>query len=81
AAPAFATVKLILRYSSRKLFDRDPWEGMQYYQKPNESVLIKGLRKIWEKISSFLEKPWRKIKDRFGRLFRSVEKKANKNDH
>lgn len=62
AAPAFATLKLILRYSSHKLFDRDPWEGMQYYQKPNETVLMKGLRTIWVKISSFLDKPFSKVR-------------------
>lgn len=71
AAPAFATLKLVLRYSSRKLFDRDPWEGMQYYQKPNEPALMRGLRKIWDGISSFLKKPWGKVKSWFeGRLKR-----------
>lgn len=76
AAPVLAILKLILRYSSRKLFDRDPWEGMQYYQKPNESGLIKGLRKIWVKISAFLEKPWRKVKDWFEKQFRRIKKKT-----
>jgi len=57
AAPAFATLKLILRYSSRKLFDQDPWEGMQYYQKPKEPALLKGLRKVYEKIRAFIKKP------------------------
>lgn len=57
AAPAFATLKLILRYSSRKLFDQDPWAGMQYYQKPKEPALLKGLRKIYEKIGAFIKKP------------------------
>ena len=57
AAPAFATLKLILRYSSRKLFDQDPWEGMQYYQKPKEPALLKGLRKIYERIRAFIKKP------------------------
>ena len=75
AAPAFATLKLILRYSSRKLFDRDPWEGMQYYQKPNETVMVKGLRKIWGKVSTFLEKPWNKIKLWFEKQFHRLNKK------
>ena len=57
AAPAFATLKLILRYSTRKLFDQDPWEGMQYYQKPKEPALLKGLRKIYERIRAFIKKP------------------------
>jgi len=79
AAPAFATVKLILRYSSRKLFDRDPWEGMHYYQKPNETMLMKGLRKIWAKISSFLEKPWNKVKEWFKKLFRGIKTRTRNN--
>jgi predicted PurR-regulated permease PerM len=78
AAPAFAVLKLILRYTTRKLFDRDPWEGMQYYQKSNETVLIKGLRKIWEKISSFLEKPWCKVKEWFQELFQNLKKRTRK---
>lgn len=79
AAPVFATLKLILRYSSRKLFDRDPWEGMQYYQKPNEPAVMKGLRKIWQKISSFLEKPWRKVRGWFEKQFHRFKKKPKKN--
>lgn len=55
AAPAFATLKLILRYSSRKLFDRDPWAELQYYQKPQEPALLKGLRRVWNKIYKWLE--------------------------
>lgn len=74
AAPAFATLKLILRYSSRKLFDRDPWAGMQYYQKPAEPALLRWLRKIWGKIASFLEKPWGKIKVWFEKQFQRFKK-------
>jgi predicted PurR-regulated permease PerM len=69
AAPAFATLKLILRYSTRKLFDRDPWEGMQYYQKPNEPLLMKGMRKVWEKIRIVLEKPCGKVRGWFEKQF------------
>jgi predicted PurR-regulated permease PerM len=29
AAPVLATVKLMIDYSARKLFDLDPWEGIQ----------------------------------------------------
>ena len=74
AAPAFATLKLILRYSSRKLFDRDPWEGMQYYQKRDEPLLVKGLRKIWEKIRIALEKLWSMIRDWFQKLIGRFKK-------
>ena len=65
AAPAFATIKLILRYVSRKLFDKDPWEGMQYYQKPSEPGLIKWLRVVWRKTRVFLIKIWAKVKSWF----------------
>lgn len=62
AAPAFATIKLILRYASRKLFDKDPWEGMQYYQKPSEPSLIKWLRVVWRKTRNFFVNIWKKLK-------------------
>ena len=62
AAPVFATLKLLLRYASRKLFDQDPWEGFQYYQKPAEPKLIKWLRTIWRKIRAFFVKIWQKVK-------------------
>jgi len=29
AAPVLATVKLLINYATRKLFDQDPWEGIQ----------------------------------------------------
>lgn len=74
AAPAFATLKLILRYSTRKLFDRDPWEGMQYYQKPNEPLLMKGMRKVWEKIRIVLEKPCGKVRGWFEKQFRRFKR-------
>lgn len=80
AAPVFATVKLILRYSSRKLFDRDPWEGMQYYQKPVEPVLVKGVRKAWKKIASWLEKPFRKIGSWFREKFARLRRKKSQPD-
>lgn len=62
AAPVFATLKLLLRYASRKLFDQDPWEGFQYYQKPTEPGLIKWLRTIWRKIRAFFVKIWQNVK-------------------
>jgi hypothetical protein len=80
AAPVFATVKLILRYSSRKLFDRDPWEGMQYYQKPVEPVFVKGVRKAWKKIASWLEKPFRKIGSWFREKFARLRRKKSQPD-
>ncbi|NLD18432.1 MAG: AI-2E family transporter [Tissierellia bacterium] len=65
AAPALATLKLLLQYCSRKIFDQDPWEGFQYYQKPAEPKLIKWLRRIWRKIRLFLIKIWARVKSWF----------------
>ena len=79
AAPAFATLKLFLRYTSRKLFDQDPWEGMQYYQKPKEPALLKGLRVIWAKIFTFIEKPFCKVRDWFKELFNRSKGKTSQN--
>lgn len=79
AAPAFATLKLFLRYTSRKLFDQDPWEGMQYYQKPKEPALLKGLRVIWVKIFTFIEKPFCKVRDWFKELFNRSKGKTRQN--
>lgn len=70
AAPAFATVKLLLRYSTRKLFDQDPWAEIQYYQKPEEPALVKGLRKLWSKIATWLEKPLNSIRAWFKKTFK-----------
>ena len=77
AAPTFATLKLLLRYSSRKLFDQDPWAEMQYYQKPQESVLMKGLRKVWGKIYSWLEKPITAVQNWFTKKFPPKKTKSD----
>ena len=69
AAPVFATLKLLLRYSSRKLFDQDPWAEIQYYQKPEEPALLKGLRKVWDKIAPRFEKPLNSIRAWFRKTF------------
>ena len=76
AAPAFATLKLILRYTSRKLFDQDPWAQMQYYQKPQEPALLRGMRKIWKKILRWLAKPIGAI----GTWFRKTFKRSPQSD-
>ena len=76
AAPAFATLKLILRYTSRKLFDQDPWAQMQYYQKPQEPALLRGMRKIWRKIVRWLAKPIGAI----GTWFRKTFKRSSQSD-
>jgi hypothetical protein len=57
AAPTFATLKLLLGYATRKLFDQDPWEGMAYYRKPKEPPLLIALRKLGKRIQAWLRKP------------------------
>ncbi len=57
AAPTFATLKLLMGYATKKLFDQDPWEGMSYYRKPKEPALLVALRKLWKKIRAWLKKP------------------------
>lgn len=69
AAPVFATLKLLLRYNTRKLFDQDPWAEIQYYQKPQEPAVLKGMRKVWDKIAPRIEKPLNRIKDWFRKTF------------
>lgn len=49
AAPALATVKLLIRYTIRKMFDLDPWEEREDTQPPMEYpwVRILSLSKDW----------------------------------
>jgi len=63
AAPTFATLKLLLGYATRKLFDQDPWEGMAYYRKPKEPALLVALRKLGKRIQVRLKKPLGKIRE------------------
>ena len=86
AAPIYAILKLLLRYLIHKLFDEDPWEGIEYYQKPKEAGLVKGLRKLCERFWVWTEKPrlafvawikkvWAKIVTFFKRLFAKLPKR------
>lgn len=72
AAPIFATLKLLLRYVMKKIYDEDPWEDMPYYKKPNESGLMKLMRVVWEFLAKHLRKPWQAVHGFFRRLFSSV---------
>ena len=65
AAPTFATLKLLMGYATKKLFDQDPWEGMSYYRKPKEPALLVALRKLGKRIRVWLKKPLAKVKDWF----------------
>lgn len=57
AAPTFATLKLLMGYATKKLFDQDPWEGMAYYRKPKEPALLVALRKLGKRIRAWLKQP------------------------
>lgn len=65
AAPTFATLKLLMGYATKKLFDQDPWEGMSYYRKPKEPALLVALRKLGKRVRVWLKKPLAKVKDWF----------------
>lgn len=54
AAPVLATVKLILDYIFAKLFDRDPWEGMETIAPPSPFPL--SMSQIRRKVRLFREK-------------------------
>lgn len=79
AAPLYAILKLLVRYLIYKLFDEDPWEGIPYYQKPKETGLIRGLRKLFKRFWAWTKKPrlafvawvkkvWGKIVDWFSKI-------------
>ena len=49
ASPVVATLKLFLRYTVRKLFDLDPWAGLEEEETPGpQSPLVVWLCRIWE---------------------------------
>jgi predicted PurR-regulated permease PerM len=51
AAPVLATVKLILEYIFAKLFDRDPWEGMDTISSPPS--ILDSIGHVRELIEAF----------------------------
>ena len=50
AAPVLATVKLILDYLFAKLFDRNPWEGMETIGPPSSFPLS------WTQVREWFER-------------------------
>jgi predicted PurR-regulated permease PerM len=48
AAPVLATLKLLFNYATRKLFDLDPWEGVQTGSPPEAPSIIRRLRAVLE---------------------------------
>ncbi len=52
ASPVVATLKLFLRYTVRKLFDLDPWEGLEDEEAPRpQSPLVIWLCRIWDALN------------------------------
>jgi len=57
AAPVSATIKLFVDYTFRKLFDQDPWEGMQTIPPPVPlSVRLSNMKEKTNRILHFLRK-------------------------
>jgi predicted PurR-regulated permease PerM len=51
ASPVVATLKLFLRYTVRKLFDLDPWEGLEEEETPRpQSPLVVWLCRLWDSL-------------------------------
>jgi predicted PurR-regulated permease PerM len=73
AAPTFATLKLLLGYATRKIFDQDPWEGMAYYRKPKEPKLLVAMRKLGKRVQAWLKKPLGKVKGWFHKTTAPLE--------
>ena len=80
AAPVLASLKLFLRYITRKLMDQDPWEGISYYHKPKRPAITKLIKRnsplgrwlesIWEKTLAFVDRAVESVK----RFFRTDSK-------
>lgn len=68
AAPIFATLKLIVGYAVKKIFDQDPWEDMAYYRKPKEPKLLVALRKLGKRLQNWLKGPWEKVTQWFQKV-------------
>ena len=77
AAPTFATLKLLMGYATKKLFDQDPWEGMSYYRKPKEPALLVALRKLGKKIRTWLKKPLGVVREWLKKTTAPLTKRIN----
>jgi predicted PurR-regulated permease PerM len=56
AAPVFATLQLITRYTIRKMLDQDPWPDPEPGEVDIDFPLEKNLRQAWYKLKSFFKK-------------------------
>jgi predicted PurR-regulated permease PerM len=67
AAPALATVKLLVRYTTRKLFDLDPWQDMEQAQPPIEIPFARFLRlfpDLWHSLRNYFRSITKKKTER-----------------
>ncbi len=64
AAPVLATVKLFLEYILAKLFDQDPWAGMETIPGPSHVLQIS----LWPNLRERYLRLWKKIERRPARL-------------
>lgn len=62
AAPVLASLKLLLTYALRKLFDLDPWEGLEVLPPPRRQPLSF----LW-RIREFLQQVWKRLIQRLQR--------------
>jgi predicted PurR-regulated permease PerM len=57
ASPVMASVKLFSRYLVRKLFDQDPWEGLDRIEVSRDELRwMKALKRIWRKFLGLFQK-------------------------
>jgi predicted PurR-regulated permease PerM len=56
AAPVFATLQLIARYTIRKMLDQDPWPDPEPGEVDIDFPLEKNLRQAWYRLKSWFKK-------------------------
>ena len=57
ASPVMASVKLFSRYLVRKLFDQDPWEGLDRIEDSRDELRwMNALKRIWKKFLELFQK-------------------------
>lgn len=57
ASPVMASIKLFSRYLIRKLFDQDPWEGLEHIEVSTvENQWLKKIKRTWKKLVTVINK-------------------------
>lgn len=69
AAPVLATAKLILNYATRKMFDQDPWEGMEIWTDRQAIMPFHRLRQFVFWLYCRIKKFWAWLKKIFQVMF------------